>query len=215
MVRLSVTENGTGIAFQDSGLTIFMVGMIAASISMMSIVIFACAKSSTKRKNKNNPYSDSTKIVVNGKSNKAQQNRATSAPVRSEGEILVSAAEIATTFVDIPSTDDVCNTNNDGGKDPQCHGDTTKHNDSTKNNDVNIDCTHNNYVSGDNNNNMGGGHTHASANTTTSGGGGHHHGDTSGTTSGGWSSDHGGSSWGGGGGGFSGGDTGVFSGGGW
>ncbi|MCD7471785.1 hypothetical protein HAX54_012453 [Datura stramonium] len=40
------------IAFQDSGLT-FMVGMIAASISMMAIVIFACAKSSAKRKNKN------------------------------------------------------------------------------------------------------------------------------------------------------------------
>ncbi|KAK4710951.1 hypothetical protein R3W88_005464 [Solanum pinnatisectum] len=114
MVRLSVTKNGSSLAFRDSGQTIFMVGMIAASISMMAIVIFACAKSSTKRKNKNknNPYSHRY-----GDGNKAHEKTpVTSAPVNSTGEKLVSAAEFATAIVDITSND-----HNDGGRDIRYH----------------------------------------------------------------------------------------------
>lgn len=213
MARAYVGENR-----EDGGLTIFTVGMIAASISMMAIVIFACAKSSTKRKNK--LYSDGiggddgnrtfAKTFVTGESNKAQKPRATSAPVRSTGEIvLVSAVETATTVGDIPSTNDVCNNNNndnDGGKDTRCHGGDS--NDRIDNNNNNTGASHD--------------HTHhVTTNGTTSGEYGHHHDNTSGNTGGGggWSSDHGGSSWSGGdhsGGGFSGGgDTGAFSSGGW
>ncbi|KAG5622313.1 hypothetical protein H5410_007531 [Solanum commersonii] len=172
MVRFSVTKNGASLAFQNSGQTTFMVSMIAASISMMAIVIFACAKSSTKRKNKNknNPYSHRY-----GDGNKAyEKTPATSTLVNSTGEKLVNAAEIATTIVDITSND-----HNDGGKDIRYHGgDTTKSNGDdygSKNNDVSMPRSNdNNYVSGggDNNINMGGGHSYASANTTTSGGSG-------------------------------------------
>ncbi|MCE3214971.1 hypothetical protein HAX54_000461 [Datura stramonium] len=48
---------------QDSGLT-FMVGMIAKPNSMMAIVIFACAKSSAKRKNKNDTCKSPWMVMI-------------------------------------------------------------------------------------------------------------------------------------------------------
>lgn len=187
MVRISTVATDNG-AFQVPELT-FMVGMIAASISMMAVVIFACAKSSVKRKGKN-PYSDSGK--TSDKSVVSEKTPQTSATIRAIGvETTYNSTNnslAAATFVDIPAMEDVCN-NNDGGKDNnQGHGSDTSNTGADKNV---ISSGHTN--SSANNNYMGGGHTHASTEITTSGGG-----------------DHGASSWSGGVG-----DGGGFSGGGW
>ncbi|OIT36251.1 hypothetical protein A4A49_04388 [Nicotiana attenuata] len=175
MIRIStgVTDNGAGLAFQGSELT-FMVGIIAASISMMAVVIFACAKSSVKRKGKN-PYSGSGKTsdkTVVGES-KGQKTPQTSATIRAIGVDTISNSTnnnlAAATFVDIPAMEDVFNNTDDGKDNNQGHGSDTTNTGADKNIIGGGSGGHTNS-SGDNNY-MGGGHTHVSTEITTCGGG--------------------------------------------
>lgn len=171
MVRIStgVTDNGAGLAFQGSELT-FMVGIIAASISTMAVVIFACAKSSVKSKGQN-PYSGSGKTsnkTVVGES-KGQKTPQTSATIRAIGVDTISNSTnnslAAATFVDIAAMED----NDDGKDNNQFHGSDTTNTGADKNIISGGSGGHTNS-SGDNDY-MSGGHTHVSNEITTCGGG--------------------------------------------